>query len=131
MPPAPHVLIVDDHPAVRAVLAHVVTQFAPDATIAETANGAEALHAIAEHQPDLIITDYQMPVMDGLELIRRLRAQGAAIPILVLSSDASVAEAILTSGATAFLAKPFSIRELRKVLRTLLSDDAESSAVGE
>src|SRR5438105_1314843 len=69
------------------------------------------------HPPDLIITDYQMPIMSGLELVRTLRAQGATMPILVLSSDTSMAEAILAVGATAFLPKPSPIRALRGLLR--------------
>src|SRR5262245_49767616 len=120
MPPAPHILIADDHAAVRAVLVRLLAQLYPHATIAETSNGAEALSAFAQQRPDLIITDYQMPMMSGLELVRSLRAQGASLPILMLSSESSIAEAILAAGATAFLPKPFRVRTLREVLRTLL-----------
>ena len=120
MPPAPHILIADDHTDVRAVLARVVAQLCPHATIVEAAHGAEALRAAIEHHPDLLITDYHMPIMGGLELVRTLRAQGAVMPILVLSSDTSISEAILASGATAFLPKPFRIRALKELLRTLL-----------
>ena len=130
MPPVRHVLIVDDHPEVCVVLTHVVVELAPDATIVEAVDGAEALRAVAQQSPDLIITDDQRPRMRGLDLIRALRAQGAAMPILALSSEPSVAAAILAAGATAFLAKPFAVRELRALLRTLLPDDAESQAVG-
>jgi len=118
--PARHILIADDHAEVRAVLAQVVVQLCPDATIVEAAHGGEALSAIAEHHPDLLITDYQMPIMGGHELVRTLRAQGATMPILVLSSDTSIAEGIFTAGATAFLPKPFRVRALRELLRTLL-----------
>jgi CheY-like chemotaxis protein len=112
---------------VRAVLAHLVVQLCPDATITEVAHGAEALSVAAQQHPDLIITDYHMPVMDGLELVRTLRAQDATMPILVLSSDTSIAQAILAAGATAFLPKPFRVRVLRELLRT----DEAMQAVGE
>jgi two-component system chemotaxis response regulator CheY len=131
MPPAPHILIVDDHAEVRAVLVRLLRQLYPDATLAEASNGAEALSAITEHRPDLIITDYQMPIMSGLELVRTLRAQGSTMPMVVLSSDTSMAGAIRAAGATAFLPKPFRVRVLRELLRTLLPTDEETQAVGE
>ena len=126
MPPTLHVLIADDHTEMRVVLAHVVAQLYPAATIAEAADGAEALSAITPRRPDLVITDYQMPMLDGLALTRTLRAHGERMPILALSSDASVAAAILAAGATAFLAKPFRVCELLETLRALLPDDQGS-----
>ena len=131
MPPARHILIVDDHLEVRAVLAHVVVQLCPDVTIVEATNGTEALIAITHHPPDLIITDYQMPVMNGLELGRTLRAQGVTMPILLLSSDTIGAEALRTAGVSAFLPKPFRIRALRDLLHTPLPTDEETQAVDE
>jgi two-component system response regulator MprA len=122
---------VDDHAAVRAVLARVVAQRCPDAMIVKAANGVEALSSIAQQPPDLIITDYQMPLMNGLELIRTLRAQGATMPIVVLSSDTSIAEAILAAGATTFLPKPFHIQVLREQLCTLLPEPAGARACSE
>ena len=120
MPPARHILIVDDNAAVRAVLARVVVQLCPDATIVEAAHGAEALNAVTEHHLYLLITDYHMPIMGGLELVRTLRTQGRTLPILVLSSDTNISEAILAAGATAYLPKPCRIGVLRELLRTLL-----------
>jgi CheY-like chemotaxis protein len=131
MPPSPHVLLVDDHDGVRAVLAHLLAQICPTATIAEAAHGAEALSLMAQHNVDLIITDHQMPVMGGLELVHTLRAQGRRMPIVVLSSDSSIAEVILAAGATIFLPKPFPIHDLRAHLRTLLPECADARARSE
>ena len=131
MPPSPHVLLVDDHDGVRAVLAHLLAQLCPIAAIAEAAHGAEALSLAAQHNFDLIITDHQMPIMSGLELVRTVRAQGMRMPIIVLSSDTSIAEAILSAGATIFLPKPFPIHELREHLRTFLPEYADARAIGE
>jgi CheY-like chemotaxis protein len=131
MPSARHVLLVDDHPEVRAVLAHVVRRVCPDATIVEASDGAEALSAVAGQTPDLIITDYQMPMLTGLELVRTLRAQGAAMPIVVVSSDTSITEAMLAEGANHFLPKPFPLPTLKELLRALLSKGETSQAVGE
>ncbi|MDQ2995685.1 MAG: response regulator [Chloroflexota bacterium] len=130
MPPARHVLIVDDHAELRTMVARLVAQQYPAATIAEAENGVAALSSVAQQPPDLIVTDYQMPVMSGLELVRMLRVQGATMPILVLSSDTSLVEAIRASGATAFLPKPFRINALRELLHMLLPADEETQAVG-
>ena len=107
MPSSPHVLLVDDHATVRTMLTRVVAQLYPQVTIVEASDGAQALSVATQQHPDLIITDYHMPMMNGLELVRTLRAQGATMPILVLSSDSSIAETVLTAGATAFLLSRF------------------------
>jgi CheY-like chemotaxis protein len=131
MPSAPHVLLVDDHPEMRAVLAYVIPRFYPDITIAEASDGAEALRAVGQQCPDLVITDVQMPIMSGLELVRTLRAQGMAIPILAVSSEPVIAESILAAGANHFLPKPFPLLELRMLLRRLLCASDAAQVVGE
>ncbi len=130
MPFSQHVLLVDDHPEVRAILRAVLARFYPNATVAEASNGAEALLAFGQQQPDLIITDYQMPIMSGLELVDTLRRQGATMPILVLSSDTSIAGVLIAKGASAFLPKPFRIPTLRDLLQTLLPESGATQAVG-
>jgi CheY-like chemotaxis protein len=128
VPSAPHVLLVDEHPEMRAILAYV--PFCPGVTLAEASNGAEALSAVAQQCPDLIITDVQMPIMNGLELVRTLRAQGMQMPILATSSEPVIAEGILAAGAYYFLPKPFPLPELRMLLRRLLCpDDIDASRV--
>jgi CheY-like chemotaxis protein len=109
MPPAYHVLVVEDHDIMRRFLIRLLAQFYPEATIDTVKTGAEALSAIIQHSPDLIISGYEMPIMDGLDLVRTLRMQGENTPILLLSSDPSIAERALADGATAFLAKPFQV----------------------
>jgi CheY-like chemotaxis protein len=108
MPASHHILLVDDHDAVRrlgppagAALSNCDDHPSP--------HGAAALSLVAQHNLDLIITDHQMPIMSGLQLVRTLRAQGLRMPIVALSSDTSTAEAIVAAGATAFLPKPFFI----------------------
>ncbi len=130
MPSSQHVLLVDDKPEVCAVLRSVLARFHPDTTVAEARNGAEALLAVGEQRPDLIITDYQMPVMSGLELLGTLRSQGETLPILLLSSDPSIADLLLAAGASAFLPKPFPYPTLRELLRALLSGSEAAQAVG-
>jgi len=120
MPSAPHILIAEDHPAVRDVFTSIVARTYPTCTITAVANGAEALAVYEAHGADLLITDYAMPIMAGLALIQTLRARQATIPILVLSMDTSIAEAVLHAGANRFLPKPFSLPELQQALIELL-----------
>ena len=84
-------------------------------------NGRKALELLAEHRPDLLITDFMMPVMDGPALIRAVRQDGSSnIPVIVVSSlpEATVRERI--DGISGFLRKPFSeVDVLRLVSRSL------------
>jgi two-component system, chemotaxis family, chemotaxis protein CheY len=103
------ILIVDDEPDVRFIL-KLAFQSAGH-RIVEAHHGVAALERIKDSRPDLVVTDLMMPVLDGLELIQRLRSdpETAAIPILVLSSQA---QARATSDADAAVAKPFRPHEV-------------------
>jgi CheY-like chemotaxis protein len=107
------ILIVDDEPDVRFVLKLAFESAGHQ--IVEAHHGVAALERVEDSRPDLVVTDVMMPLLDGLELVRRLRAnpETAAIPILLLSSTSTA-----TSGADAALAKPFRPHE---VLATGLS----------
>ena len=131
MPPTHHVLLVDDDAAMRIVLSRLLARLDAEVMITEATNGAEGLRAALAQRPDLIISDYHMPVMDGLELVRTLRGHGAAMPIVMLSSEPSVANAAQLAGATAFLTKPFAIRSFSQFLNTLLPGDTETRALGQ
>jgi CheY-like chemotaxis protein len=120
MPSAPHVLIAEDHAAVRNLLITIVARTYPTCTITAVADGAEAVAAFQAHGADLVITDYAMPIMTGLALIQSLRAQQATIPILVMSMNTAIAEAVLQAGANRFLAKPFTLPDLQQALIDLL-----------
>jgi CheY-like chemotaxis protein len=92
------VLCVDDEPDLLYLFSFVLTRSGHE--VVQAANGAEALERIAESRPDVIVTDLMMPVMDGRELIERLRADPATadIPILLVSATPDVqvaADAVL------------------------------------
>jgi CheY-like chemotaxis protein len=120
MPSIPHILITEDHAAVRELLTTIVARIYLASTITAVATGAEALAVYKEQGADLLITDYAMPRMTGLALIQTLRAQQATIPILVVSMDTSIIETVLQAGATRFLPKPFSLFVLQQSLIELL-----------
>jgi CheY-like chemotaxis protein len=114
----PKILVVDDEPDQRFLLRRIFEQAGHEVT--EAGDGAAALRAVRESAPDLVVTDIMMPVMGGVELIRRLRGDPAtaAIPILAAAGDVSLAGA-----ADACVPKPYSWEHLVTVADTLLQKD--------
>ena len=101
------VLIVDDHPVVRTGLQHLFETEAGFDVVGVAADGAAAMVAVVESQPDVVLMDLQMPVMDGVEAIRRIRALPQPPRVLVLTtydSDAQILTAI-EAGASGYLLK--------------------------
>jgi len=91
--------------------------------IVAASNGREALDCLAAHAPDLLITDLRMPELDGLELLRRLRADGPrALPVIVLTARGDQQAAALAAGADAFLVKPVPLRQLGETAERLLAE---------
>ena len=109
----PRVLVVDDNPDMRD---HIESILSRQYNVVTAANGAEALQLVEERGPDLILSDIMMPVMDGIELLGRLRKNPrmANIPIILLSARAGEEARIegIDTGADDYLVKPFSSREL-------------------
>jgi len=107
------VLIVDDEKNMRWVLSQALD--AERYTVIEAADGKEALSAIAEQTPDVMVLDHRMPVPDGMEVLRRLRAQGYSFPIIMLTAHGNVQTAVeaMKAGASEYLTKPFDLEELK------------------
>lgn len=109
------VLIVDDEPDLLFLLKMVLET--AGYSVVEASDGAEALEKLSERNPDMVITDLMMPVMNGRELIRQLRSNPstASLPILLCSLHPDVA-----AGADAVVQKPFKPHELLRVTGALL-----------
>ena len=105
------VLVVDDDPHIRDLLTFALGK--AGLATREAGDGEAALAAIAERAPDLVILDINMPRMDGIEVCRRIRAQGQ-LPVLFLSSRDDEIDRILgiELGADDYVVKPFSPREV-------------------
>ena len=105
------ILIADDDPHIRQLLVFALAKAGLETIEAEDGEGA--LAQIASHSPDLVILDINMPRMDGIEVCRRLRAQGD-LPILFLSSRDDEIDRVLgiELGADDYVTKPFSPREV-------------------
>jgi two-component system OmpR family response regulator len=87
----------------------------------QVATGTEADAAVASHEFDLLILDLGLPKIGGLEVLRRLRARGSALPVLILTAADSVEQRVtgLDVGADDYMAKPFSLQELEARVRAL------------
>jgi DNA-binding response OmpR family regulator len=109
------VLVVDDEPDQRFLLRRIFERDGHE--VVEAHNGAVALGLIRESPPHLVVTDIMMPVMGGVELIRRLRSdrETASIPILSVSGDGHLAD-----GADTVVAKPYNWHELIAATNILL-----------
>jgi DNA-binding response OmpR family regulator len=120
MPAQPHILLVDDEAAITSNLAPFLQR--AGYAVAVAGDGAAALRRVADFTPDLIILDVLMPVLDGREVCRRLRAAGDWRPIIMLTRVGEATERALTleEGADDYLNKPFDPHELLARIRAVL-----------
>jgi len=114
-----NILVVDDEPQITRVLK--TTLSSQGYGIRTASDGEEALQAMSEWPPDLIVTDLRMPHMDGLELCREVR-KTSQVPIIVLSvkGEDSIKVQALDAGADDYVTKPFSMTELTARIRAAL-----------
>jgi two-component system OmpR family response regulator len=108
----PKVLVIDDEPGVRELISEALSL--SEITAVQAADGLEALSFLRRERFDLLILDINMPKLDGLALLEKLRTEGMSVPILMLSARADKADINqgLRTGADDYLTKPFSIEEL-------------------
>ena len=114
------ILIIDDEPPIRRFLRTALA--AQDYRVEEAGDGEAALDFLKRNAVDLIVLDLGLPGMDGLEVVRRLRASGSATPIVILSSrdDEAGKVAALDLGADDYVSKPFGMEELCARIRAAL-----------
>lgn len=117
------VLIVDDEPGARVLHARYVRKCLPGATILQASDGAEAFELARRHCPALILSDYDMPDVDGFELLSKIRGDETTrgIPVVIITGHDSHAshEALLLSGAVDIIQKPVTPDRMAEVLRIL------------
>ena len=106
----PRILIVDDDPQFRRTLHLALDACGYEA--GDAADGEEALDAVAAGVPDLIVLDWHLPGMDGIQTCRALRAHSDVPVIMVSGNRSNSKEAALKAGANDYLAKPFAMNEL-------------------
>ena len=121
------VLIVDDSPVMRSFIRRVLNMSGFEVgECNEAGNGIEALAQLSAHRVDVILTDINMPGMNGEELLRRLSADGTlkTTPAVVISTDATNERIVrmIELGAKGYMAKPFTPETLRDELERVLGD---------
>jgi two-component system response regulator RpfG len=121
----PLVVVIDDQATGRLLLSRLIGGIDPDLKVVTYSNALSAMGFIRQTTPDLIVTDYLMPTVDGVGLIRRVRATPACedVPIIVVtvSDDKQVRYAALEAGATDFLTRPVDPLECQTRCRNLLA----------
>lgn len=118
------ILIVDDSPTMRMLVAFSLSRYA-GCTIEQACNGVEALELLAVRVPDMMVADINMPEMNGLELIARVRESHSKndLPIVVITTEGSDEDIRkgLQAGATEYLVKPFQPQKLHTIIDRLLA----------
>jgi two-component system cell cycle response regulator DivK len=116
------ILVVEDHEDNRQIIRDLLST--QDYELAEAENGVQALAAVAKQRPDLILMDIQMPIMDGYETTRRIKADPATngIPIIAVTSYALTGDEqrARDAGCDDYVAKPYSPRQLMAKIRQYL-----------
>jgi two-component system KDP operon response regulator KdpE len=118
--PSPKVLVIDDEPPIRKLLRMGLSAHGYE--ILEAPNGRISLELLEQKKPDLVILDLGLPDMQGLELLRMIRARNEGVPIVVLSSRGDEASKVqaLDLGADDYVTKPFGMDELLARMRAAL-----------
>ncbi len=118
------IMVVDDSKAMRSIVMRAVRQAGYDGvSFVEATNGAEALKAIRAAPPALVLADWNMPEMSGIELLQALRAEGNAVKVgfVTSESDPAMRDLAFQSGALFMLTKPFSPDAIKAALAPVLA----------
>jgi two-component system chemotaxis response regulator CheY len=118
------ILIVDDSVAMRMIVTRTLRQAGfVGHDVTEATNGREALVAVENRTPDLVLCDWNMPEMTGLQLLNRLRATGVDVPFVFVTSETTpqMRELACSAGALSLITKPFSADDFETTLGSVLA----------
>jgi two-component system chemotaxis response regulator CheY len=116
-----NVLLVDDNKAMRLMIRRALLQTGvAGLRVVEAENGSDALAQLVDVEPDIILSDWNMPEMGGVDLLRELRSRGSGIKFGFVTPDApseQMREKAFQAGAQFMITRPFSVQRFRDVLR--------------
>ena len=124
--PRPTVLVADDDGSCLTICAEILEKFGFVVYVAH--DGVRALRLAAERRPDVVLSDLFLPVMDGGELIQRLRDGGIDTPVILMSGSADGEVQAFRHRAAGFLAKPFVARVAVEIVQRVLAGAVRPSA---
>ena len=108
--PARHVLVADDEPAIVEMIRAILED--AGFRVVTAANGSEALRLVEQAEPEVVLLDMNMPVLDGEGFIAAVRERGLGVPIVVMTAGSSAQKWAAQLGADAYLSKPFELASL-------------------
>jgi len=117
------ILICDDSKAMRMIVSRTLRQAGfGDAELHEAENGAEGLAKVAEFEPDLVLSDWNMPEMLGIDFLAALRAQGNDVRFGFITTETTpeMRERAIAAGAAFLLAKPFTVEDVQDALQAVV-----------
>ncbi len=128
--PAIRVVLADDHGVVRRGIRDFLEDAGDITVVAEAENGTQAYELVIQHQPDVVLLDVQMPGSNGIEVARRLRAEGLPLGILMLTAfdDAPYIKASIEAGANGYVLKSSDADEIAEAVRAAHEGKAIFSA---
>jgi two-component system, chemotaxis family, protein-glutamate methylesterase/glutaminase len=123
------VLVVDDEPVIAELICSCLATCPEPLDVVRAENGRAALEAVERDRPDLVMLDINMPVMDGLETLKRLRVRHPKLPVLMITgSDGASVAAALKAGAFGYLPKPMDLRYIRHLVSLALGTQPAHTA---
>ncbi|HZL02258.1 MAG TPA: response regulator [Cellulomonas sp.] len=117
------VLIADDSRVMRQIVIRTLRQAGYDWDVREASDGVEALAAVQADEPDLVLSDWNMPNMTGIELLGAMRSEGYGTPFAFVTSEGSaeMREAAEQAGALFLISKPFTAESFRDAIEPVLA----------
>lgn len=122
------ILLVDDSRTIRNIQKNVLAQLG-HTDVSEASDGVEALKIIAEKRPDLVLIDWNMPNMDGITLVRKIRETDKSMPLMMCTTEAEKARVLeaIKAGVNNYVVKPFTAETLAEKINATLAKSQQAA----
>lgn len=117
------IMVVDDSKVMRSIIVRAIKGAGLESsTFVEASNGVEALAALSAESPDIVFADWNMPEMNGIDLLKQVRAQGSTVKFGFVTSESSpgIKDEAMAHGAAFLVSKPFTPEAIKTALATVL-----------